>query len=128
MYLVKLVIALVTFYTAFRALRQWTVYKESLKWTIIGLSFRISVTLIMSFLPWYQMIFGDDSRRPKNMNNVAQTYMGIMVSIPVITLSMTITPGLVAGARGVQEVMPFSIFPYMIILFAPTLVMISIWP
>ena len=56
------------------------IYRESMRWTFIGILVRISITLIMSFLPWYKIIFGEDvDLRPGNMNQVAQTYMGIMV-------------------------------------------------
>ena len=60
--------------------KKMLIYRESMRWTFIGILVRISITLIMSFLPWYKIIFGEDvDLRPGNMNQVAQTYMGIMV-------------------------------------------------
>ena len=47
-------------YTTLPALRKWTNYKSSSKWTIFSLAARVFITVTVSWLPWYNMYFSYD--------------------------------------------------------------------
>jgi hypothetical protein len=129
MYLTKFFIAIFTLYTAMRALRKWHNYRTSCKWTVMAFAIRVVLTITMSWLPWYAIFFSEDmDTRPQSMNTSVRLYMDLLLNVPVITLSFVVTPGLVAGAVIVMELLPFTIVPYTIIFGAPLLGMITLWP
>eukprot|EP00392_Amoebophrya_sp_AT5.2_P014126 g14264.t1 len=137
MYLFKLLIASVTLYSACRALQQWRDYKLSAKWTILALTVRLVVTVFLSWLPWFYMLFPDENERPEFLNVItwgqmvmvlagkrvaARLFIDVMLNLPVASVAMMLTPGVVGGARLVMELLPFTIVPYMIIFTTPLFV------
>ncbi|CAD7924304.1 unnamed protein product [Amoebophrya sp. A120] len=128
MYIFKLFVAAVTLYAAIRALNHWRDYKASAKWTILALTVRLTVTVVLSWLPWFYMLFPDSDERPEFLNVAARLFIDVMLNLPVASVGMMVTPGVVGGARLVMELLPFTIFPYMIIFVVPLLAIVMLWP
>lgn len=80
MYLFKLLIASVTLYSACRALQQWRDYKLSAKWTILALTVRLVVTVFLSWLPWFYMLFPDENERPEFLNVITWGQMVMLLA------------------------------------------------
>eukprot|EP00397_Hematodinium_sp_SG-2012_P000106 GEMP01000106.1.p1 GENE.GEMP01000106.1~~GEMP01000106.1.p1 ORF type:complete len:3173 (-),score=710.97 GEMP01000106.1:454-9972(-) len=128
MYAVKFVVTLVSIGTILQALRIWTDYRQSASWARWGLIVRVVITVIMTLLPWWFILFGDDREFPAYMKTSARLYMAFLVNVPLFTLSFMVTPALVTSSMIVIHLMPYTILPYMVITIGPMLAVISLWP
>ncbi|CAD7935048.1 unnamed protein product [Amoebophrya sp. A25] len=128
MYMFKLFMAAFTLLAAYRALCLWKDYKASAKWTIMALTVRMSITVLLSWFPWYYMLFPDPEARPEYLNTAARMFIDVMLNLPVASVAMMVPPGVVGGARLVMELLPFTIVPYMIIFVTPLLSTVMLWP
>jgi hypothetical protein len=127
MYAAKLFVSLVSLWAVLKALHNWKAYTESAGWTMFGFVIRVTVTVLMTWVPWYYIFF-DDEEFPKYMTHSAKIYMAFMINVPLFSLSFMVTPALVSGAMIVIHMMPYTILPYMIAFIGPILSVVSLWP
>jgi len=85
---VKFFIASLTLFAAIKALRRWTNYKASARWTIFAFVARVSISVVISWVPWYYLIFGsDEEERPQEMNRAGRLFIDLILNIPVFAIS-----------------------------------------
>lgn len=91
----------------------------------------------VSYLPWFNIMFADrDEVCTSQSEEVcdrlllpARLYMDLILNLPVITLALSLIPGISGGIMSTTEVLPFTIFPYFVMCAAPfVVVVLSLWP
>jgi hypothetical protein len=128
-FLIKLLILILTCICVVLAMTSWQEYAVTSQWTIRSFAWRVFGTVLLTWIPWYALLFEyDEETRPTMLNLAARLNVDLLVNFPLVMLSFMVTPALIAGAAIIMDLMPFTIVSYMIIFIAPIIAMITIWP
>ncbi|CAD7961237.1 unnamed protein product [Amoebophrya sp. A120] len=130
------VTTLVQLLFAVKALSIWFDYSPSSTLVIYGFLVKIAFITCLSYFPWFDIMFPEGNElctsSPEFCDRIllpARLYMDLILNIPVITFAMSLIPGIAGGTMSVTEVLPFTIFPYFVMLCAPFLVVVlTLWP
>jgi len=109
-------------------LRAWDTYDRSYTWTFFGLVIRVFTFTVFSWVPWYNVYFHDSNDLPNYLIKVAKTYSAFIINVPLLSISLMITPAIINGSVLAMDLLPFTIIPYMIISVCPILGIICLWP
>ena len=50
----------------------------------------MSVTVLLSWFPWYYMLFPDEEERPEYLNTAARVFIDVMLNLPVASVAMMV--------------------------------------
>jgi len=123
------VVDLIVLLSVFSSVFMWKDYRVSGSYAMWSQVLRTLGALGLTWVPWYSLIFeASEQDRPAWMNAAARGQLDAMLNIPILTISAMVPPALMLAGYIIQDLLPFTVVPYMLFFTAPLLALIMLWP